>query len=312
MDSVKTKLLILGSGPAGCTAATYAARANLNPIMINGIQPGGQLTITTDVENYPGFANPVQGPWLMEQMIEQAKNVGCSIVNDNIKDINLTKSPFTLISDNNVRYVADSIIISTGASAKWLGLESEKKYRGYGVSACATCDAFFFKNKKVAVIGGGNTAVEEALFLTKFAKKVYLVHRRNKLRAENILQERAFNNEKITMVWDSTLNNIFGTENPNIVKGIEIISTVDHKLTKLEVDGVFIAIGHTPNTQLFKKQLNLDKEGYIVTNKQVMTNIKGVFAAGDVHDKTYRQAVTAAGYGCMAAIEAEQFLESKK
>lgn len=312
MDSVKTKLLILGSGPAGCTAATYAARANLNPIMINGIQPGGQLTITTDVENYPGFANPVQGPWLMEQMIEQAKNVGCSIVNDNIKDINLTKSPFTLISDNNVRYVADSIIISTGASAKWLGLESEKKYRGYGVSACATCDAFFFKNKKVAVIGGGNTAVEEALFLTKFAKKVYLVHRRNKLRAENILQERAFNNEKITMVWDSTLNNIFGTENPNIVKGIEIISTVDHKLTKLEVDGVFIAIGHTPNTQLFKKQLNLDEEGYIVTNKQVMTNIKGVFAAGDVHDKTYRQAVTAAGYGCMAAIEAEQFLESKK
>ena len=312
MDSVKTKLLILGSGPAGCTAATYAARANLNPIMINGIQPGGQLTITTDVENYPGFANPVQGPWLMEQMIEQAKNVGCSIVNDNIKDINLTKSPFTLISDNNVRYVADSIIISTGASAKWLGLESEKKYRGYGVSACATCDAFFFKNKKVAVIGGGNTAVEEALFLTKFAKKVYLVHRRNKLRAENILQERAFNNEKITMVWDSTLNNIFGTENPNIVKGIEIISTVDNKLTKLEVDGVFIAIGHTPNTQLFKKQLNLDKEGYIVTNKQVMTNIKGVFAAGDVHDKTYRQAVTAAGYGCMAAIEAEQFLESKK
>ena len=312
MDSVKTKLLILGSGPAGCTAATYAARANLNPIMINGIQPGGQLTITTDVENYPGFANPVQGPWLMEQMIEQAKNVGCSIVNDNIKDINLRKSPFNLISDNNVRYVADSIIISTGASAKWLGLESEKKYRGYGVSACATCDAFFFKNKKVAVIGGGNTAVEEALFLTKFAKKVYLVHRRNKLRAENILQERAFNNEKITMVWDSTLNNIFGTENPNIVKGIEIISTVDHKLTKLEVDGVFIAIGHTPNTQLFKKQLNLDKEGYIVTNKQVMTNIKGVFAAGDVHDKTYRQAVTAAGYGCMAAIEAEQFLESKK
>lgn len=312
MDSVKTKLLILGSGPAGCTAATYAARANLNPIMINGIQPGGQLTITTDVENYPGFANPVQGPWLMEQMIEQAKNVGCSIVNDNIKDINLRKSPFNLISDNNVRYVADSIIISTGASAKWLGLESEKKYRGYGVSACATCDAFFFKNKKVAVIGGGNTAVEEALFLTKFAKKVYLVHRRNKLRAENILQERAFNNEKITMVWDSTLNNIFGTENPNIVKGIEIISTVDHKLTKLEVDGVFIAIGHTPNTQLFKKQLNLDEEGYIVTNKQVMTNIKGVFAAGDVHDKTYRQAVTAAGYGCMAAIEAEQFLESKK
>ena len=312
MNKIKTKLLILGSGPAGCTAATYAARSNLKPILIHGNQPGGQLTITTEVENYPGFANPVQGPWLMEQMIDQAKNVGCSIINDNILSIDFTKRPFSLISEKNTLYSADSIIISTGASAKWLGLESETKYRGFGVSACATCDAFFFKNKKVAVIGGGNTAVEEAIFLTKFAKTVYLIHRRNKLRADKVLQERLFKNEKISVIWDSEVKNIYGEENPNLVKGLKIQSNIDNSSSDLEIDGIFIAIGHEPNTSLFKEQLNLDEEGYIKTTKHVLTNIEGIYAAGDVHDKIYRQAVTAAGFGCMAAIEAEQFLELKK
>ena len=312
MNKIKTKLLILGSGPAGCTAATYAARSNLKPILIHGNQPGGQLTITTEVENYPGFANPVQGPWLMEQMIDQAKNVGCSIINDNILSIDFTKRPFSLISEKNTLYSADSIIISTGASAKWLGLESETKYRGFGVSACATCDAFFFKNKKVAVIGGGNTAVEEAIFLTKFAKTVYLIHRRNKLRADKVLQERLFKNEKISVIWDSEVKNIYGEENPNLVKGLKIQSNIDNSSSDLEIDGIFIAIGHEPNTSLFKEQLNLDEEGYIKTTKHVLTNIEGIYAAGDVHDKIYRQAVTAAGFGCMAAIEAEQFLELKE
>ncbi len=312
MNKINTKLLILGSGPAGCTAATYAARSNLKPILIHGNQPGGQLTITTEVENYPGFANPVQGPWLMEQMIEQAKNVGCSIINDNILNIDFTKRPFSLLSEKNNLYSADSIIISTGASAKWLGLESEKKYRGFGVSACATCDAFFFKNKNVAVIGGGNTAVEEAIFLTKFAKRVYLIHRRNRLRAEKVLQERLFKNEKISVLWDSEVKSIYGEESPNLVKGLKIQSTVNNSSSELEIDGIFIAIGHEPNTSLFKGQLSLDEEGYIKTTKHVLTNIEGIYAAGDVHDKIYRQAVTAAGFGCMAAIEAEQFLESKE
>tara|TARA_E500000178_G_C16983565_1_gene737061 strand:- start:275 stop:1213 length:939 start_codon:yes stop_codon:yes gene_type:complete len=311
MNNNHTKLLILGSGPAGCTAATYAARSNLNPILVHGNQPGGQLTITTDVENYPGFANAVQGPWLMEQMIDQARNVGCNIINDNIREINLNVSPFIFKSDKEIKYTAESLIISTGASAKWLGLESEEKYRGFGVSACATCDAFFFKEKIVAVVGGGNTAVEEALFLTKFAKKVFIIHRRDKLRAEKILQKRAFENEKIKFFWNSSIAEIIGADNPKKIIGLKIKSTIDDHFSELEIDGLFVAIGHKPNTKLFENFLDLDNEGYIITKKQVFTNIKGVFAAGDVHDKAYRQAVTAAGYGCMAAIEAEQYLELK-
>ena len=311
MNNNHTKLLILGSGPAGCTAATYAARSNLNPILVHGNQPGGQLTITTDVENYPGFANAVQGPWLMEQMIDQARNVGCKIINDNIREINLNASPFIFKSDKEIKYTAESLIISTGASAKWLGLESEEKYRGFGVSACATCDAFFFKEKIVAVVGGGNTAVEEALFLTKFAKKVFIIHRRDKLRAEKILQKRAFENEKIKFFWNSSIAEIIGADNPKKIIGLKIKSTIDDHFSELKIDGLFVAIGHKPNTKLFENFLDLDKEGYIITKKQVFTNIEGVFAAGDVHDKAYRQAVTAAGYGCMAAIEAEQYLELK-
>ena len=312
MKEICTKLLILGSGPAGCTAATYAARSNLNPIMIHGNQPGGQLTITTDVENYPGFAKPVQGPWLMEQMIEQVKNVGCEVLNDNINSISLEKYPFILKSDKEKKYIAESLIISTGASAKWLGLESEEKYRGFGVSACATCDAFFFKEKIVAVAGGGNTAIEEALFLSKFAKKVIVIHRRDKLRAEKVLQQRAFQNKKIEFIWNANIIEVLGKENPRKVVGLKIESTENKKISGVEINGLFIAIGHKPNTHLFKNFLNLDKEGYIVTKNQVFTNIEGVFAAGDVHDKIYRQAVTAAGFGCMAAIEAENFLELKE
>ena len=311
MEEIYTKLLILGSGPAGCTAATYAARSNLNPILVHGYQPGGQLTITTDVENYPGFARPVQGPWLMEQMIEQVKNVGCEVINDNINKINLNIRPFVFEGDKEKKYVAESLIISTGASAKWLGIESEEKFRGFGISACATCDAFFFKEKIVAVVGGGNTAIEEALFLTKFAKKVLLIHRREKLRAEKILQKRAFENDKIEFIWNSKIVEVIGLENPKKVTGLKIQNSNTKIKSEIKIDGLFVAIGHKPNTILFKDFLDLDQEGYIKTNKQVFTNIEGVYAAGDVHDKTYRQAVTAAGFGCMAAIEAEQYLELK-
>lgn len=311
MEEIYTKLLILGSGPAGCTAATYAARSNLNPILVHGYQPGGQLTITTDVENYPGFARPVQGPWLMEQMIEQVKNVGCEVINDNINKINLNIRPFVFEGDKEKKYVAESLIISTGASAKWLGIESEEKFRGFGISACATCDAFFFKEKIVAVVGGGNTAIEEALFLTKFAKKVFLIHRREKLRAEKILQKRAFENGKIEFIWNSRIVEVIGSENPKKVTGLKIQNSNTEIKSEIKIDGLFVAIGHKPNTILFKDFLDLDQEGYIKTNKQVFTNIEGVYAAGDVHDKTYRQAVTAAGFGCMAAIEAEQYLELK-
>tara|TARA_X000000950_G_scaffold285467_1_gene391515 strand:+ start:336 stop:1274 length:939 start_codon:yes stop_codon:yes gene_type:complete len=311
MEEIYTKLLILGSGPAGCTAATYAARSNLNPILVHGNQPGGQLTITTDVENYPGFARPVQGPWLMEQMIEQVKNVGCEVINDNINKINLNMRPFVFEGDKEKKYVAESLIISTGASAKWLGIESEEKFRGFGISACATCDAFFFKEKIVAVVGGGNTAIEEALFLTKFAKKVLLIHRREKLRAEKILQKRAFENDKIEFIWNSKIVEVIGLENPKKVTGLKIQNSNTKIKSEIKIDGLFVAIGHKPNTILFKDFLDLDQEGYIKTNKQVFTNIEGVYAAGDVHDKTYRQAVTAAGFGCMAAIEAEQYLELK-
>ncbi len=312
MKKINSKLIILGSGPAGCTAAIYAARSNLKPIIINGNQPGGQLTITTEVENYPGFSKAVQGPDLMEEMINQAKNVGSSVINDQIIDIELSQSPFILKGSNDSLYSADSIIIATGASAKWLGLPNEAKFRGHGVSACATCDAFFFKNKTVAVVGGGNTAVEEALFLTKFAEKVILIHRKSKLRAEKILQERAFKNEKISFIWDSVITDILGEENPKLVKSIKVKSLKENKENDIKIDGLFIAIGHKPNTDLFKNKLDLDNEGYLKVSKEVYTSRKGVFAAGDVHDKVFRQAVTAAGYGCMAALEVEKYLELKE
>jgi len=306
----KTKVAILGSGPAGLSAAIYAARANLKPILIHGSQPGGQLTITTDVENYPGFADVIQGPWLMEQMTKQAEHVGTTIIQDHIKEVNFDKKPFKLLGESGDEYEADSIIIATGAQAKWLGLPSEKKFQGYGVSGCATCDAFFFKNQEVLVIGGGNTAVEEALYLTNHVKKVYLVHRREELRAEKILQERLFKNEKIEMIWNSELKEVLGSENPNSVTGAILKSTKDGSEKEMKVTGIFIAIGHKPNTALFKNTaIKLDEEGYIITAADsTKTGIAGVFAAGDVQDKIYRQAVTAAGTGCMAALEAEKFL----
>ena len=310
MNNIKTNLLILGSGPAGCTAAIYAARADLNPILVHGNQPGGQLTITTDVENYPGFSSPIQGPWLMEQMIEQAKEVGCKVHNEHIINIDFTKRPFKFTSSSDLVFLANSVIISTGASAKWLGLESEKEYTGFGVSACATCDAFFFKNKIVAVVGGGNTAVEEALFLTKFATKVILIHRRDSLRAEKVLQKRLFKNKKIEVLWDSTVTEIIGNKEPKKVSSIKLKNIKDNSFKQIEIDGIFIAIGHKPNTNIFFNKLDLDDVGYIKTKDLIFTSIPGVFAAGDVHDKTYRQAVTAAGYGCMAALEAEKFLTS--
>ena len=308
MNNIKTNVLILGSGPAGCTAAIYAARADLKPILIHGNQPGGQLTITTDVENYPGFSSPIQGPWLMEQMIDQAKEVGCSVYNEYITEVDLTERPFKFFSSSKSIYLANSVIISTGASAKWLGLESEKEYTGFGVSACATCDAFFFKNKIVGVIGGGNTAVEEALFLTKFASKVFLIHRRDKLRAEKVLQKRLFENKKIEIIWDNIVTEIIGEKEPKKINSIKLKNIKNNLFSQVKLDGLFIAIGHKPNTNIFANKLDLDNEGYIKTKDLIFTNIPGVFAAGDVHDKTYRQAVTAAGYGCMAALEAEKFL----
>jgi thioredoxin reductase (NADPH) len=306
-----SQVLIIGSGPAGYTAAIYAARAMLKPTIVQGLQPGGQLTITTEVENYPGFGDVIQGPWLMEQMEQQAKNVGTNIVNDMITKVDFSKKPFSANSESGTVYTADAVIISTGAQARWLGLPSEEKFQGYGVSACATCDGFFFKEKEVAVIGGGNSAVEEALFLTSFASKVHLVHRRDTLRSEKILQERLFKNEKINVIWNSELHEIIGDENPKNVTGIKLKSTIDKSLTDLKVDGVFIAIGHDPATQIFKGQINMDDGGYIITEPDsTLTNIVGVYAAGDVKDKTYRQAVTAAGMGCMAALEAEKYISS--
>ena len=304
-----SKVLIIGSGPAGYTAAIYAARAMLEPTLVQGLQPGGQLTITTDVENYPGYGDVIQGPWLMEQMQEQAKNVGTNIVNDIIKSVDFKCKPFKAISESGTEYTADSVIISTGAQARWLGLDSEKKFQGYGVSACATCDGFFFKEKKVAVIGGGNSAVEEALYLTNFASKVYLVHRRDELRAEKILQDRLFKNEKVECVWDSELKEIVGDEDPLNVKSINIKNTKTNETSNIELDGVFVAIGHDPATQIFRDQVEMDEDGYIITKPDsTLTNVEGVYAAGDVKDKIYRQAVTAAGMGCMAALEAEKYL----
>ena len=304
-----TKVLIIGSGPAGYTAAVYAARALLKPIMVTGMEPGGQLTTTTDVENYPGFAEVIQGPWLMEQMRDQAKAVGTEMIEDHISSVNLKSKPFEAIGDGGQKYTAESIIISTGAQARWLNLDSEQKFRGFGVSACATCDGFFFKDKTVAVVGGGNAAVEEAMFLTKFASKVKLIHRRNELRAEKMLQKKLMENEKIEIIWDSVVEEVIGDDNPKNVKGLKIKNVKTNKVDDLKLDGLFIAIGHDPATQLFKDQLKMDKEGYLVTKSDsTETNIPGVFAAGDVKDKIFRQAVTAAGMGCMAALEAEKYL----
>ena len=304
-----SKVLIIGSGPAGYTAAIYTARAMLKPTLVQGMQPGGQLTITTDVENYPGFGDVIQGPWLMQQMEQQAKSVGTDIITDMIKSVDFSKRPFTAIGESGETYTADSIIISTGAQARWLGLESEKKFSGFGVSACATCDGFFFKDKEVIVVGGGNSAVEEALYLTGMASKVYLVHRRDKLRAEKILQDRLFANEKIECIWNSQVADITGDEKPLNVTGVKLQSTVDGTVTEMKIDGVFIAIGHDPATSIFKGQVEMDDENYIITKPDsTLTSVNGVYAAGDVKDKTYRQAVTAAGMGCMAALEAEKYL----
>ena len=309
MKTYKSNTIIIGSGAAGYTAAIYTARANMNPVLVNGQQPGGQMTVTTDVENYPGFKDVIQGPWLMDQMKAQAESVGTKIINDTITECNFKSKPFELIGDSKSVYYGKTVIIATGAVARWLGIESEEKFKGYGVSACATCDGFFFKNKIVAVVGGGNTAVEEALYLTLHAKKVLLIHRRDKLRAEKILQDRLFKNPKIEVVWDSNTKEIYGDENPKKVTGISIINTKTNKLKSIGLDGVFIAIGHDPATNIFKNKIKLDNEGYILTKSgSTKTNIPGVFAAGDVTDKIYRQAVTAAGLGCMAAIDAEKYI----
>ena len=305
-------MLILGSGPAGYTAAIYAARAMLKPILVHGSQPGGQLTTTTDVENYPGYSKVIQGPWLMDEMKGQAEAVGTEMIQDHISKVDLTKKPFTATGDSGQVYTADSFIISTGAQARWLNLKSEQEFRGFGVSACATCDGFFFKEKEVAVVGGGNAAVEEAMFLTKFASKVYLIHRRNELRAEKMLQAKLKSNKKIEIIWDTVVEDVIGTKEPKTVNALKIKNVKDNKVKELKVDGLFIAIGHDPATSLFKDQLNMDKEGYLITKPDsTETNIPGVFAAGDVKDKIFRQAVTAAGMGCMAALEAEKHLSSK-
>ena len=303
-----SKVLILGSGPAGLTAAIYTARANLKPILVAGLQPGGQMTITHEVENYPGFAEVVQGPWLMDQMQKQAESVGTQFIHDTIVSLDLKKRPFTAVGDSGDTYTADTLIVATGAQARWLGLESEQTFKGMGVSACATCDGFFFRGKTVAVVGGGNTAVEEAIYLTNHASKVTLIHRRDSFRAEKIMQERLFANPKIEVIWDTVVEEVIGAQ-PAGVTGLKLRNIKTGGESQLAVDGLFVAIGHTPNTALFKGVLDSDEEGYLVTKPgSTTTNIPGVFAAGDVQDKIFRQAVTAAGTGCMAAIEAERFL----
>jgi thioredoxin reductase (NADPH) len=305
----RSKVLIIGSGPAGYSAAIYAARANLEPIMVQGLEPGGQLTITTDVENYPGFADIVQGPWLMEQMAGQAEAVGTRLVHDMVVAVDFGERPFVCTGDSGDTYVGDSVIVCTGAQAKWLGLPSEQRFMGFGVSACATCDGFFFRGKEVAVIGGGNTAVEEALYLTNHARRVTLIHRRDALRAEKILQDRLFRNDRIEVLWDHVLAEIEGESEPPAVTGIAVRHVKTGAVQRLALSGVFIAIGHRPNTELFAGQLAMDDEGYIVTTADsTKTNVPGVFAAGDVQDKVFRQAVTAAGTGCMGALEADKFL----
>ncbi len=304
-----TKVLIIGSGAAGYTAALYAARANLGPILLRGMQPGGQLTITTEVENFPGFPEPIQGPWLMEQMEQQVRNVGATLIEDVVVKADLGKRPFVLTGDSGDVYEGETLIVATGATARWLGLESEKKFMGFGVSACATCDGFFFRGKEVAVVGGGNTAVTEALYLTNHASKVILVHRRDELRAEKTLQDRLLAHPKIEVAWNAVIDSVLGDDNPPGVTGARLRDVKTGETRDLALEGVFVAIGHTPNTELFTGQLDMDAEGYIVTAPGgVATNLPGVFAAGDVQDHIYRQAITAAGTGCMSALDAERFL----
>ncbi len=305
----RSKLLIVGSGPAGYTAAVYAARAALDPLLITGLEVGGQMSITTDVENYPGFADVIQGPWLMEQMHAQAENVGTRMINDIITEVDLSARPFRCTGDSGDVYVGNAMILSTGAQARWLGLESEAKFQGFGVSACATCDGFFFRDKVVAVVGGGNTAVEEALYLTNHATKVTLIHRRDALRAEKILQSRLLAHDKIEVIWDSVVDEVLGESDPPTVTGLKVRNVKTDAVTERAIDGLFVAIGHDPATQLFRGKLDMDDEGYVVTRPDsTATSVPGVFAAGDVQDKVYRQAVTAAGTGCMAALEAEKFV----
>ena len=304
-----TNILIIGSGPAGLTAAIYAARANRHPIMLTGMQPGGQMTITTDVENYPGFSQTIQGPWLMQEMRAQAEHVGTKIIEDLVTEIDFNVRPFKVKTDSGAYYSADAIIICTGAQARWLGLESEHKYQGFGVSACATCDGFFFKNKTVCVVGGGNTAVEESLYLTQHAKKVILIHRKSKLRAEKMMQDKLFKNPKIAVVWDSVVEEVMGLDNPKRVTAVKLKNIQTGVISTIPTDGLFIAIGHKPATEIFLGKLAVDEEGYLLTKADsTATAISGVFAAGDVKDKIFRQAVTAAGMGCMAALEADRYL----
>ena len=308
-ETHRSKVLIIGSGPAGYTAAIYAARANLQPILVQGLQPGGQMTITTDVENYPGFADVIQGPWLMDQMQAQAAHVGTRICSDIVTNVDLSQRPFRAEGDNGDTYFGETLIIATGAQARWLGLASEQKFRGGGVSACATCDGFFFRGKEVCIVGGGNTAVEEAIFLTHHASKVTLIHRRDTLRAEKIMQDRLFANPKIAFVWDSTVEEVLGEGEPAVVRAVKLRNVKTGALSEVTCDGLFVAIGHTPSTELFKGKLDLDHAGYMITKPDsTATAVPGVFAAGDVKDRVFRQAVTAAGMGCMAALEADRFL----
>ncbi|MCA0399449.1 MAG: thioredoxin-disulfide reductase [Proteobacteria bacterium] len=303
------KIIVIGSGPAGYTAAIYAARAMMKPMLISGFEPGGQLMITTDVENYPGFAEAIQGPWLMEQMKAQAEHVGTEMVSDHISAVDLSRRPFTLTGDGGARYTCDALIVATGAKAKWLGMASEEHFKGFGVSACATCDGFFYRNKEVVVVGGGNSAVEEALYLANLASKVRVIHRRDSFKAERILQERLFAHPKIEVIWDSAIEEICGTEGPRSVTHLRVKNVKSGVVSELKTDGVFVAIGHAPASALFAGQLDMKENGYLkVTPGTTQTNIPGVFAAGDVADDVYRQAVTAAGMGCMAALEAERFL----
>ena len=312
-EKINTEVLIIGSGPAGYTAAIYAARANLKPHLVSGLEPGGQLTITTDVENYPGYGDTIQGPWLMEQMKKQSLNVGTIIHNDLVTEVDFNSYPFISKTDSGLIFESKTVIISTGAQARWLGIKSEEKFKGYGISACATCDGFFFKDQKVAVIGGGNSAVEEALYLTNFASKVTLIHRRDELRAEKILQDRLFKHPKIHIIWNKTVEEFVGDDNKPSLESLILKDTKDHSESKLSVSGAFVAIGHDPSTSLFIDKVQMDKDNYIITKPDsTETSIEGIYAAGDVKDKIYRQAVTAAGMGCMAALEAEKFIASKK
>ena len=312
-EKINTEVLIIGSGPAGYTAAIYAARANLKPHLVSGLEPGGQLTITTDVENYPGYGDTIQGPWLMEQMKKQSLNVGTIIHNDLVTEVDFNSYPFISKTDSGLIFESKTVIISTGAQARWLAIKSEEKFKGYGISACATCDGFFFKDQEVAVIGGGNSAVEEALYLTNFASKVTLIHRRDSLRAEKILQDRLFKHPKIDIIWNKTVKEFVGDDNKPSLESLILKDTKDHSESKLSVSGAFVAIGHDPSTSLFIDKVQMDKDNYIITKPDsTETSIEGIYAAGDVKDKIYRQAVTAAGMGCMAALEAEKFIASKK